>query len=99
MTTSAVEQARSQDHPTHEHAVLPRRLPKTGNLPDLPPGQSAIAEFPRYGTHFMGDGGSRPVATSIRIGGEVETPFAVDMTELANLPRTEITADFHCVAG
>lgn len=63
----------------------------------LPPGQRAIAAFPRFGL--------RPFATrfpntadgaSIDIGGDVATPIAVT-TEIADLLRVEQTSDFHCV--
>jgi DMSO/TMAO reductase YedYZ molybdopterin-dependent catalytic subunit len=35
----------------------------------------------------------------IEIGGAVATPFTLPLAELATLPRKELTADFHCVAG
>lgn len=35
----------------------------------------------------------------IEIGGAVEDSAAVPLAELAKLPRRELTADFHCVAG
>jgi DMSO/TMAO reductase YedYZ molybdopterin-dependent catalytic subunit len=35
----------------------------------------------------------------IRISGAVANPFDFPLVELAALPRRELTADFHCVAG
>ena len=35
----------------------------------------------------------------IEIGGAVAESFAVPLATLATLPRRELTADFHCVAG
>jgi DMSO/TMAO reductase YedYZ molybdopterin-dependent catalytic subunit len=63
----------------------------------LPPGQRAIATFPRRGVHVR-----RPVpprASSIRIGGDIDVAFDIRVSDLAGMPREEITADFHCVAG
>jgi DMSO/TMAO reductase YedYZ molybdopterin-dependent catalytic subunit len=64
----------------------------------LPPGQRAIAGFPRFGTHLH-----RPPAVPtdpvIEISGAVARSFTLPVAELATLPRRELTADFHCVAG
>ena len=35
----------------------------------------------------------------IEISGTVTEPFALPLADLATLPRRELTADFHCVAG
>jgi DMSO/TMAO reductase YedYZ molybdopterin-dependent catalytic subunit len=35
----------------------------------------------------------------IEIGGGADKPFALPLSTLATLPRRELTADFHCVAG
>jgi DMSO/TMAO reductase YedYZ molybdopterin-dependent catalytic subunit len=35
----------------------------------------------------------------IAVGGAVAKSFAVPVTDLATLPRRELTADFHCVSG
>jgi DMSO/TMAO reductase YedYZ molybdopterin-dependent catalytic subunit len=77
--------------------MIPLRLPPLSNASDLPPGQTAISTFPRYGAH-MGRA-TPPIGSSIRIGGEVEMPFDVDVAELAGMEREHLTADFHCVAG
>ena len=65
----------------------------------LPPGQHAIDGFPRFGTHLHRPPPAVPADPAIEIGGAVDEPFTVPLAELATLPRTELTADFHCVAG
>ena len=65
----------------------------------LPPGQHRIEGFPRFGTHLHRPPPPVPGNPAIEIGGAVAEPFALPLTELAALPRRELTADFHCVAG
>ena len=65
----------------------------------LPPGQHAIEGFPRFGTHLHRPPPAVPVEPAIEIGGAVSESFALPLSELARLPRRELTADFHCVAG
>jgi DMSO/TMAO reductase YedYZ molybdopterin-dependent catalytic subunit len=65
----------------------------------LPPGQHAIDGFPRFGTHFHRPPPAVPTDPVIEISGAVTKPFELPLTELAPLPRREVTADFHCVAG
>ena len=65
----------------------------------LPPGQRRIDGFPRFGTHFHRPPPTVPADPVIEISGVVTKPFAVPLADLADLPRREITADFHCVAG
>ena len=65
----------------------------------LPPGQHAITGFPRFGTHLNHPPPAVPVNPMIEINGTVTQPFAVPLADLATLPRRELTADFHCVAG
>src|SRR3954469_24283512 len=65
----------------------------------LPPGQRAIDDFPRFGTHLHRPAPPVPADPAIEVGGAVTRPFAVPLAELAALPRRELTADFHCVAG
>src|SRR5687767_1248785 len=65
----------------------------------LPPGQHAADGFPRFGTHFHRPPPAVPAAPAIEIGGAVTQPFTVPLSDLATLPRTEQTSDFHCVAG
>jgi DMSO/TMAO reductase YedYZ molybdopterin-dependent catalytic subunit len=66
----------------------------------LPPGQRLIERFPRFGTHLGSPAPAVPTDPTIGIdGGAVRSSFALPVADLAGLPRTELTADFHCVAG
>jgi DMSO/TMAO reductase YedYZ molybdopterin-dependent catalytic subunit len=65
----------------------------------LPPGQRAIDGFPRFGTHLHRPAPRIPTDPVIQIRGAVIEPFDVPLSDLAMLPRRELTADFHCVAG
>ena len=65
----------------------------------LPPGQRQIDQFPRFGAGLDKPPPAVPTEPVIEIGGAVSTPFSVPLRELHTLPRREITADFHCVAG
>jgi DMSO/TMAO reductase YedYZ molybdopterin-dependent catalytic subunit len=76
-----------------------RRVP--GEHPDmtLPPGQRAIAGFPRFGTHLSQPAPAVPTDPAIDVTGAVTQSFAFPLDHLATLPRRALTADFHCVAG
>ncbi len=65
----------------------------------LPPGQHQTDGLPRFGTHLHRPAPAVPVNPVIEIGGAVAESFAVPLVTLATLPRRELTADFHCVAG
>jgi len=65
----------------------------------LPPGQRRIDWFPRFGTHADRPAPDVPVDPLVLIGGDVTEPFAVAVADLANLPRRQLHADFHCVSG
>src|SRR6266700_2700533 len=65
----------------------------------LPPGQHAIDGFPRFGTHPHRPAPPVPTDPVIEISGDVARSLTVPLAELAKLPRRELTADFHCVAG
>jgi DMSO/TMAO reductase YedYZ molybdopterin-dependent catalytic subunit len=65
----------------------------------LPPGQRRIDGFPRFGTHLGRPAPAVPVDPVIELGGAGLEPFALPLARLATLPRRELTADFHCVAG
>jgi DMSO/TMAO reductase YedYZ molybdopterin-dependent catalytic subunit len=65
----------------------------------LPPGQHRIDGFPRFGTHLHRPPPAVPNDPVIEIGGAVAEPVTLPLAELARLPRRELTADFHCVAG
>jgi DMSO/TMAO reductase YedYZ molybdopterin-dependent catalytic subunit len=65
----------------------------------LPPGQRPIDGFPRFGTHLHRPAPAVPIDPVIEISGAVAKSVALPLAELAKLPRRELTADFHCVAG
>jgi DMSO/TMAO reductase YedYZ molybdopterin-dependent catalytic subunit len=65
----------------------------------LPPGQHPIDGFPRFDTRFGRPAPAVPSEPVIEISGAVASPFALPVAALATLPRRELTADFHCVAG
>ena len=65
----------------------------------LPPGQRRIEGFPRFGTHLHRPPPAVPAAPELEINGAVGAPIALGLAELASLPRRELIADFHCVAG
>ena len=65
----------------------------------LPPGQHRSDVFPRYGTHF-----SRPVPNlssldAVSVTGAVTRTVDIPVADLATMPRQDVVADFHCVAG
>ncbi|TCP48511.1 DMSO/TMAO reductase YedYZ molybdopterin-dependent catalytic subunit [Tamaricihabitans halophyticus] len=64
----------------------------------LPPGQRRIDGFPRFGTHLHRPPPAVPVDPEIALSGAVPGR-TVRLAELSQLPRREIVADFHCVAG
>jgi DMSO/TMAO reductase YedYZ molybdopterin-dependent catalytic subunit len=65
----------------------------------LPPGQHPVDGFPRFGTHLHRPPPAVPTDPVIEIRGAVTKSFALPLAELATLPRRELTADLHCVAG
>ncbi|HEX2575552.1 MAG TPA: molybdopterin-dependent oxidoreductase [Aquihabitans sp.] len=65
----------------------------------LPPGQRAVEGFPRFGTHLDGRPPRVPAHPAIEVAGAVRHPFEVPLGDLAALPRREVEAAFHCVAG
>jgi DMSO/TMAO reductase YedYZ molybdopterin-dependent catalytic subunit len=65
----------------------------------LPPGQRAIEGLPRFGTHLHAPPPAVPADPVIEIRGAVVEPTSVPLARLATLPRLELTADLHCVAG
>jgi DMSO/TMAO reductase YedYZ molybdopterin-dependent catalytic subunit len=66
---------------------------------ELPPGQKALGFFPRFGTHFGKPPPPVPPEPRISIRGHVSSPIELPLASLRDLPRTALTADFHCVAG
>ena len=65
----------------------------------LPPGQRAIAAYPRYGSDGLVRDPLPPRSPSIEISGAGIGTAWLDTASLSRLPRREIVADFHCVAG
>lgn len=65
----------------------------------LPPGQYRIDGFPRFGSHGHRPPPAVPDDPHLEITGAVRAPTTVALAELASLPRREVVADFHCVAG
>jgi len=65
----------------------------------LPPGQRPIEGFPRFGEHLGRPAPAVPVDPVIEVRGAVTEAFDVPLANLATLPRRELSADFHCVAG
>jgi DMSO/TMAO reductase YedYZ molybdopterin-dependent catalytic subunit len=65
----------------------------------LPPGQRAVQGFPRFGVAVDRPPPRIPEGLAIDVTGELTRRLAVDIGELADLPRSEVLADFHCVAG
>ena len=65
----------------------------------LPPGQHEIAGFPRFGTHLHNPPPAVPAEPAIEIRGAGVETVTVGLRALAGLPRRELVADFHCVAG
>jgi DMSO/TMAO reductase YedYZ molybdopterin-dependent catalytic subunit len=65
----------------------------------LPPGQRPVEGFPRFGTHLHHPPPAIPQDHAIEVSGAMLEAFALPLAELARLPRREVTADFHCVAG
>ncbi|HET6859545.1 MAG TPA: molybdopterin-dependent oxidoreductase [Streptomyces sp.] len=65
----------------------------------LPPGQRAVVGFPRFGTHLHHPPPAVPADPVIEIGGALTETVTLSVADLAKLPRQELGADFHCVAG
>ncbi|MCO1655022.1 molybdopterin-dependent oxidoreductase [Pseudonocardia humida] len=68
------------------------------STPLLPPGQRAVAGFPRFGSHLHRPPPPVPDRPVLLVGGEFDEPFPVDLTDL-DLPTTEQVSDLHCVSG
>jgi DMSO/TMAO reductase YedYZ molybdopterin-dependent catalytic subunit len=79
----------------------PARMASTGGRPSgtLPPGQRRAEGFPRFGYHLTEPPPAVPADPVIDVGGALIAPVALAVRELADLPRTTVTADFHCVSG
>ncbi|GGO53921.1 molybdopterin-dependent oxidoreductase [Streptomyces lasiicapitis] len=65
----------------------------------LPPGQRGVDGFPRFGTHLQHPPPPVPADPVIEMSGALTEDFTLSVAGLAKLPRQELRADFHCVAG
>ncbi len=65
----------------------------------LPPGQHRIEGFPRFGAHLSRPAPAVPVDPVVAIRGAVTEAFDLPLATVTALPRRELVADFHCVAG
>lgn len=65
----------------------------------LPPGQRRVDGFPRFGRLLSRPAPAVPADPVIAVGGAVREEFDLPLARLSDLPRTEVLADFHCVAG
>lgn len=65
----------------------------------LPPGQRAVDGFPRFGTHLERRPPPLPAEFAVEVRGAVREPVRLTRQGLADVPRRELVADFHCVAG
>lgn len=69
------------------------------NSEPLPPGQFELGEFPRFGLgKFAARFPKQLAPIRVEIGGDVETELVLE-SPLDDLPRQELTADFHCVTS
>lgn len=64
----------------------------------LPPGQRAVAGFPRFGKE-MGPPPPVPEHPTLTVSGPLAEPIVLGLADLAELPQVEREEDFHCVAG
>jgi len=65
----------------------------------LPPGQRAVRGFPRFGVDLAHPPHATPEGMTVQVTGQLARHVAFAPTELADLPRREVSADLHCVAG
>ncbi len=65
----------------------------------LPPGQRRVDGFPRFGAHLSRPAPAVPVDPVIAMCGALTDGVDLPLATLATLPRREVAADFHCVAG
>ncbi|WP_232667293.1 molybdopterin-dependent oxidoreductase [Pseudonocardia sp. TRM90224] len=73
--------------------------PRMMNDGGLPPGQRRVAGFPRFGAHLSRPAPAVPADPVIELRGAVAEASDLPIGALSTLPRREIAADFHCVAG
>jgi DMSO/TMAO reductase YedYZ molybdopterin-dependent catalytic subunit len=74
-----------------------RELFRRSRGDDLPPGQRAVSEFPRFSRKPLQRLPTVPADPEVRIAGAVAHTADVPIGDLQQLPRQERTADFNCV--
>ena len=65
----------------------------------LPRGQRSFGTFPRFGIPFWELHPPIAQPALIRVTGAVAHPLDIPVSRLAELPRRDLVADFHCVTG
>jgi DMSO/TMAO reductase YedYZ molybdopterin-dependent catalytic subunit len=65
----------------------------------LPPGQRAVVGLPRFGVNARRLPPTVPDDIGIEVSGELRRRVCLAPSDLLDLPRREVTADLHCVAG
>lgn len=65
----------------------------------LPPGQTWLDRFPRFGEFMTRPAPAVPEHPAIEFRGVGIEPFDVPLTDLLRSNRREVVSDFHCVAG
>jgi DMSO/TMAO reductase YedYZ molybdopterin-dependent catalytic subunit len=65
----------------------------------LPPGQRAVQGFPRFGVDASRPPPRTREGAVIEVVGELDRYLCIAPDELTRLPRQEVVADLHCVAG
>jgi DMSO/TMAO reductase YedYZ molybdopterin-dependent catalytic subunit len=58
-----------------------------------------IGSFPRYGTHLWRPSPDGEGLVALRVTGAVRYAVDVELASLMSMPRRDMTADLHCVAG
>ena len=76
----------------NERKILQAKMKQEGRLP---PGQSLTLKWPVL--HSGSVPAFDPAAWDFRTLGLVEVPLSLTWDEFLKLPRTQVTADFHCV--
>ena len=66
---------------------------------NLPPGQRALVEFPRFGIEEFARRPLKSKTLHIEVFGPFERAIVLTSTELATLSRVTQRTDFHCAAG
>ena len=61
----------------------------------VPPGQYVTDRFPVLHAGVVPE--ADEATWTFTVGGAVESPFTIPLSELKDMPTTEVTADIHCV--